>query len=212
MNDAAQIRHCGGGPSVDFTDAPPGFRPSVRPSSLALPPAYHPAPKNSNREPLRLEINVTHTKQTIAHHSNREAEALFSKRVRAVNRPPRPVREPLRLVRARLLVLSNCEGQSCRIRRRFLPALAAKGMFLHVSLTIRFPHQSIGLPELPVPISNLHSEIRNFQLPQNAKNTKNHPQSLFRLEPTPTLCFQQLTRNLNEPMFRLETVFRSRPG
>ena len=204
MIDAAQIRHCGGGPSVDFTDAPNGFRPSVRPSSLALPPAYHPAPKISNRESLRLEINVTQTKQTTQPHSNREAEAISSKRVRSVNRPPRPAREPLRLVRARL--------QSCRIRRRFLPALAAKGMFLHASLTIRFPHQSIGLPELPVLISNLHSKIRNFQLPQNAKNTKNHPQSLFRLEPTPTLCFQQLTRNLNEPMFRLETGFRSRPG
>src|ERR1700723_337587 len=31
------------------------------------------------------------------------------------------------------------------------------------------------------------------------------PQSLFRLERTPIPCFQQLTRNLNEPMFRLET-------
>src|SRR5580704_8575762 len=32
------------------------------------------------------------------------------------------------------------------------------------------------------------------------------PQSLFRLERTPIPCFQQLTRILNEPMFRLETI------
>jgi hypothetical protein len=190
MIDAAQIRYCGGGPSVGFTDAPNGFRPSVRPSSLALPPAHHPAPKNSNREPLRLEINVTHTKQTIAHHSNREAEALFSKRVQAVNRPPRPVREPLRLVRAQLLVLSNCEGQSCRIRRRFLPALAAEGMFLRFPLTICLPIQPNRCPRLTAPTPDFQPQIPNHPLAQNAKNTKNHPQSLFRLEPTPTLCFQ----------------------
>src|ERR1700735_3299602 len=35
-------------------------------------------------------------------------------------------------------------------------------------------------------------------------NSTKHPQSLFRLERTPTDCFQQLTRILIEPMFRLE--------
>jgi hypothetical protein len=53
--------------------------------------------------------------------------------------------------------------------------------------------------------NQLHSQIPNFQPPNKAKSINNHPQSLFRLERTPTLCFQQLTRNLNEPMFRLET-------
>jgi hypothetical protein len=35
------------------------------------------ASKNSNREPLRLEINVTQTKQTPEHRFNRELEPLF---------------------------------------------------------------------------------------------------------------------------------------
>jgi hypothetical protein len=58
--------------------APPGFRPSVRPSSFRPPPARSPARQNSNREPLRLEIDVTPTKQTPGHLSNREKVALFT--------------------------------------------------------------------------------------------------------------------------------------
>jgi hypothetical protein len=50
----------------------------------------------------------------------------------------------------------------------------------------------------------LHSQIPNFQPSHKAKSIKKHPQSLFRLESTPTLCFLQLTRILIEPMFRLE--------
>ena len=41
--------------------------------------------------------------------------------------------------------------------------------------------------------------------PEDAKAQANYPQFLFRLESTPILCFLQLTRILNEPMFRLET-------
>jgi hypothetical protein len=176
-------------------------------AGLKARPYYGNGEQNSNREALRLEINVTQTKQTTQPHSNREAEALFSNRVRAddsarryiarsVNRPPRPVREPRRLVRARL--------QSCRNGRRFLPALAAEGMFLRFSLTIGLPLQPVRGPQLTIPTSNFHSKIPNFQAPKKAKSVKNQPQSLFRLERTSTVCFQQLTRNLNEPMFRLE--------
>jgi hypothetical protein len=71
------IRTCRGGPSVPFTDAPLGFRPSVRPSSLPPPPTRLLSLSISNRESLRLEINVTQTKQTPEPHSNRELEALF---------------------------------------------------------------------------------------------------------------------------------------
>jgi hypothetical protein len=67
MNDAAPIRRCSG---------------ALRAGHLLLPP---PDPTISNREALRLEINVTHTKQTTRPHSNREGEALFLNRVRAVN-------------------------------------------------------------------------------------------------------------------------------
>ena len=52
--------------------------------------------------------------------------------------------------------------------------------------------------------SQFHSQIPNFQAPHKAKSMKKHPQSLFRLERTPTLCFLQLTQILIEPMFRLE--------
>jgi hypothetical protein len=41
-------------------------------------PARHPKPEISNRESLRLEIDVTQTKQTTAYLSNREKEACFS--------------------------------------------------------------------------------------------------------------------------------------
>src|SRR6202041_656740 len=44
--------------------------------------------------------------------------------------------------------------------------------------------------------------------PEDAKAQANYPQFLFRLERTPIACFQQLTRVLNEPMFRLERIAR----
>src|ERR1700723_3138527 len=54
MNDAAQIRRCGG---------------ALRANHPLLPA---PDPKNSNREALRLETDVTPTKKTAAQGSNRE--------------------------------------------------------------------------------------------------------------------------------------------
>src|SRR5580700_1680439 len=93
------IRPCRGGPSVPFTDAPPGFRPSLRPSSLPPPPARLPPTKNSNREPLRLEIHATQRKQTTDHLSNRENNACFSDRDQPTLRPSPRIsnRESLRL-------------------------------------------------------------------------------------------------------------------
>jgi hypothetical protein len=77
MNDAAQIRRCSGAVRAKH----PRFRPRFLPPTLTS----HPNLKISNRESLRLEINVTQTKQTTQPHSNREVEALFSNRVRADN-------------------------------------------------------------------------------------------------------------------------------
>ncbi len=48
---------------------------------------HPPAAPISNREPFRLEINATHTKQTPGHDSNRENNALFSIAVNARYRP-----------------------------------------------------------------------------------------------------------------------------
>jgi hypothetical protein len=105
MKNAAQIRRRSGALRAN--------RSRFRPSFLPPPPDRHPKPRISNRETLRLEINVTQTKQTTQSHSNREAEALFSNRVRAdhssrrnIDRPVRRSnlkisnREPLRRVRA----------------------------------------------------------------------------------------------------------------
>jgi hypothetical protein len=55
-------------------------------------------------------------------------------------------------------------------------------------------------------LDNSRSEIGS----QRTKTSKSHPSKMFRLERTPTDCFQQLTRILNEPMFRLERANRSR--
>jgi hypothetical protein len=73
-----------GGPSVPFTDAPPGFlprakprgRPSVRPSSLS--PTRRLIPKISNRESIRLETHLTQRKERTDTHSNRENNTCFS--------------------------------------------------------------------------------------------------------------------------------------
>ena len=110
MNDAAQIRRCSGALRTNellFRPSPDGPRkarsqtpatgcrkrtrtqrvqPSVRPSFLRTTSARRPIVKTSNRESLRLEIAVTQTKERIGTSSNREKEACFSDRVRAVNR------------------------------------------------------------------------------------------------------------------------------
>src|ERR1700690_949548 len=143
------IHTCRDGPSVPFTDAPPGFlprakprgRPSVRPSSLPPPPTRLPKPRgravnrlcdcraidsarqeiDSNRESLRLEINVTQTKQTHDPHSNRELEALFQNPDQAARRANQKNsnRESLRLeihptdTQQRIPISSNREKEAC---------------------------------------------------------------------------------------------------
>jgi hypothetical protein len=191
MNDAAQIRRCSDAlraghsllqppdPKIPNRESRPSktYRSRTnRENTARLAP--HPNPKISNRE---------------SRHSNREVTAASTRKCQ----PSNPVPEPRRLVRARL--------QSCRHRDRFLPASAAEGMFLRFSLTICLPSQPARRSQLTPPTSNFHSKNPNFQPSKKAKSIKNHPQSLFRLERTPIPYFQQLTRNLNEPMFRLET-------
>src|ERR1700723_255213 len=155
MNDAAPIRRCSG---------------ALRANHLLVPA---PDPKISNREPLRLELDVTRTKQTTQPHSNQEAEALFSNHYRST----------------RHLNLKNSNRESRPSNREESHALQI--MISAPAPTARGRGQ-------------LHSRIPKFQPSKKAKSSKKHPQSLFRLEPTPVLYFQQLTRNLNDTMFRLE--------
>jgi hypothetical protein len=137
MNNAAQIRRCSGALQAKHSRLQPPF--------LSPPPARRPSLKISNRESLRLEINVTQTKQKIQPKSNREESHAFQITINP-------------------------------------PTLTARGC------------------------SQLNPQIPNLQPHKKAKIIKNHPQSLFRLEPAPTLHFQQLMQNLNEPMFRLEPL------
>ena len=78
MNEAVQIRR--------YNAALRAKHPRFRPSLLPPPLTRRPILKISNRESLRLEIDVTQTKQTTRHHSNRETEAYFSSQVGARNR------------------------------------------------------------------------------------------------------------------------------
>jgi hypothetical protein len=142
--------------------------------------------KISNREALRLEINVTQTKQTAQPHSNREKEALFSNRVRAVSR----LRDCGEIDSARRYIDRSTRHLNLKNSNR------EKSHVLQIAIN---PPASTTRN-----CSQLNSQIPNFRPPKKAKSIKNHPQSLFRLECTSTVYFQQLTRNLNEPMFRLE--------
>jgi hypothetical protein len=97
------IHPCRGGPSVPFTDAPPGFlpratprgRPAVRPSPPP-PPTRRPNSRISNRESIRLETHLTQRKQSLHLRSNRERNALFDS---TIHRP--------------LLMISNRENIAC---------------------------------------------------------------------------------------------------
>jgi hypothetical protein len=88
MNDAAQIRRRSGALRASH------FR--FRSSSVQLTPAPRPHLKISNREPRRLEIPSTHTKQTLHQRSNRENNACFStgKMGRLPVREDRPPQDP----------------------------------------------------------------------------------------------------------------------
>jgi hypothetical protein len=130
MNDAAQIRRCSG--ALGANPSPLQIQDSKFSNREPL----------SNRESLRLEIQLPNTKRK-HRHSNREKSHPFQ-------------------------VTINSSKSTVRGR------------------------------------GQLHSKIPNFQLLKRAKSIKKHPQSLFRLESIPLLCFQQLTQILIEPMFRLE--------
>jgi hypothetical protein len=171
------IRPCRGGPQVPSTGAPPGVRPSARPSFPPRPRSRRPIQLISNREPLRLEIDVTQTKQTTDPHSNLEKQPVFKSTCRGGPSVPFTDSPPGFLPRAKP-----------RGRPSFRPSF--------------LPPQSTPRPQFTDPNPN-------YKPTQKPKSTKSPPQGLFRLERTPTLYFLQLTRILNEPMFRLETELHS---
>jgi hypothetical protein len=222
---AIRIRICRGRPSVLLTDAPLGSRPSFLPPQIAShpnpslpnwestsrggsfsPPAFrppsstapripsHPNPRLPNRESRPSNIRPTHANQSLSRSSNRENNSRSQLTINplASSTLSRPVRGLRRLVRARF--------QPCRNRCRVSLALAAEVTFFSPFWTLHLTRR----PEFAAPNSNPHSQIPKLQSSKQLKITKNHPQSLFRLERTPTLYYHQLTRILIEPMFRLE--------
>jgi hypothetical protein len=79
----------------------------------------------------------------------------------------------------------------------------------------RNENRSLRLPR-PSPVRRRTTHLAMFPAIQNPKQhakrrktPKSDPQFLFRLETHPTLCFVQVGKILNEPMFRLETELHS---
>jgi len=68
MRGAITANTSRGAPSAALAGAPPG----VRPSFVAPPPARRLNLEISNRSGCRLEIHLTHRKQTTAYNSNRQ--------------------------------------------------------------------------------------------------------------------------------------------
>src|ERR1700723_1496129 len=179
MTDAAQIRRCSG---------------ALRANHLLL---QAPHPKISNREPIRLEMHVTHTKQRTARHSNREHNASFSDLNQLTRRrdPRISNREAPRLemhvthTKQRAAYRSNREKQtvfkSTSRGGPFAPFADAPPGFRPPFL----PPQPTRTPQHIPPTPNLLPQNPILQSPQKPKNTKIPPQSLFRLERTPTPYF-----------------------
>jgi hypothetical protein len=182
MNDAAQICRCNSAPCAN----------PVLPQTPNL--------KISNRESLRLEINVTQTKQTTQPRSNREVEALFSNRVRAVNR------------------LRDCGGIDSARRYRvwavnplcdFRPIDSARRNRVWADDSARGnvdERAKTNPPEPGIPytrrssITQFNKQFRKRSIKAPSKNVSVRKKSAER--------FQSLTQILIDTMFRLEMLAR----
>ena len=140
-----------------------------------------PQPPESNREPLGLESHLTPRKERTGHRSNRE--------------------------KTRGLQVRNSARGSMRLGlvgegRGGPPAPPGLG---GPYISRRFCALSLGPNHAPGAWWGAPGKRRSREgYPGPPLQRKRHLRILFRLEPTPTLCFHQLTENLNEPLFRLE--------
>ena len=170
-----------GGPSALFAAAPPGFRPSA--------PHRRPTPKISNREPIRLEIDVTPTKQTPGHHSNREKNACFQFAINAPasNRPS--LRAPKNTTRHPAIMF-----RVASISTLYFLKLTGNSTYTHVSGRARSTAQpsSTATPGC----FKLSDSRRKVTEPaaECSKAPRTHPSFLFRLKSTAVVYFLQLTR------------------
>ncbi len=211
---------CRGGPSAPLAEAPPGFRPVVRSSSPRppLPPARL-SLKISNREPLRLEIRVTLTKQTTGQHSNREKEAGFQAGSGLITQPGEMTTRPSASHRQNGLAearkTATCKQKltahpSFLFRVEKTPAvyflqLTNNSTYTHVSgryVERRIKHEG-GRPKTDGRIERpqVFRVVRERPElhPRRLKFTVD-PLFLLRLKPIPAVCFLEFTSDFNLTM------------
>jgi len=109
----------------------------------------------------------------------------------SVPQPPESNREPLRL---EIHLTLRKQTTACHSNRQKTPGF-------QITINPAASSTRRGGPSVPLAKNELSSAKK---LATGSQTFKTFPRFLFRLEPTPTLCFHQLTENLNEPMFRLE--------
>jgi hypothetical protein len=178
--------------------------------------------KISNRESLRLEINVTRTKQTTQSRSNRELEALFSNRVRAVNR----LRDCGGIDRLRdcggIDRLRDCGGIDSARRYRvwavnplcdFRPIDSARRNRVWADDSARgyIDERAKTSPPEPGIRDTRRSSIIQFNK-QFRKRSIKAPSKNVSVRKKSTERFQQLTQILIDTMFRLEILARRTRG
>ena len=192
----------------------------------------HPLPSPiSNREPLRLEIRVTHTKQRPHPDSNRENNALFSNHNPLTDPPTPPIsnQEPFRLeIRATHTKQtpdhdSNRENNALFSNHdrpaKILKSLSAHPLFLFrvesrptlyflpLTTNSNCTHVSGRPPSSASPSSTgtpACAGFHNDAAPYpNQKTRTTHPPILWRLKSNPILCFPHLTSKSNLTMLRL---------
>jgi hypothetical protein len=91
---------------------------------------------------------------------------------------------------------NNTTHPSVSLRLKPTPILFFVGVTGNFNRTMLRLSGPFSTPALAAPM-----QIRRKKTAITAAST---PPSLFRLETTPAFCFLRVTRNLNEPMFRLE--------
>jgi|HubBroStandDraft_1064217.scaffolds.fasta_scaffold292673_2 hypothetical protein len=214
---------CRGGPSAPSTDAPPGFRPSVRPPRPTTPPVRQPNLINSNREPLRLEMNVTQTKQTTGDRSNREKEACFfgpSRGGSFLSDPPafrprlcRPA-PPSEVQSHRSPKHHNSNREALRLETHLTQTKQTTGDHSNREKDACFQTGSelsivsaIAQKLIKPATSRQYAPSNTRKIPTNPKNTTTtYPSFLLRLRTIPILYFVKFTRSFNRTMLRLERI------
>jgi hypothetical protein len=151
-----------------------------------------PNPKISNPESIRLEIHLTHRKQTIAYRSNREKEACFS-----ASKPERTGGPP---TQSRGMGSRRPRfGTGCWFGPPGKTHVHTGGIAAHPN-----PHRAGGEPR---PLRRRDRRARfAFNTIFDAKQPKKRirdPRVLLRLNRSPIVCFVRLSGDFNRTLLRV---------